>query len=77
MARGEFSEFFVYLQVMITLEQIKDLQERIQALDACLDITGKRKEVASKTEETLAPDFWSDPKAAEAFLKKLSGEENT
>ena len=58
---------------MITLEQIKDLQERIQALDACLDITGKRKEVASKTEETLAPDFWGDPKSAEAFLKKLSG----
>ena len=58
---------------MITLEQIKDLQERVAALNACLDIPGKRKEVAAKTEETLAPDFWGDPKAAEAFLKKLSG----
>ena len=58
---------------MTTLEQIKDLQERVAALNACLDIPGKRKEVAAKTEETLAPDFWGDPKAAEAFLKKLSG----
>ena len=58
---------------MITQEQIKELQERVQALDACLDIAGKRKEVAAMTEETLAPDFWADPKVAEAFLKKLSG----
>ena len=58
---------------MITLEQIKDLQQRVKALESCLDIAGKRKEVAAKTEETLAPDFWADPKAAEAFLKKLSG----
>ena len=58
---------------MTTLEQIKDLQERVASLNGCLDIAGKRKEVAAKTEETLAPDFWGDPKAAEAFLKKLSG----
>ncbi|MCR4569259.1 MAG: peptide chain release factor 2 [Bacteroidales bacterium] len=58
---------------MITLEQIKDLQERVKNLDSCLDIAGKRKDVAAKTQETLAPDFWGDPKAAEAFLKKLSG----
>ena len=43
------------------------------ALNGCLDIPGKRKEVAARTEETLAPDFWNDPKAAEAFLKKLAG----
>ena len=58
---------------MITLEQIKDLQERVKSLESCLDIAGKRKDVAAKTQETLAPDFWGDPKAAEAFLKKLSG----
>jgi peptide chain release factor 2 len=58
---------------MITLEQIKDLQDRIQGLEGCLDISGKRREVADKTQETLAPDFWGDPKAAEAFMKKLSG----
>lgn len=58
---------------MVTLEQIKDLQQRMNALEACLDIAGKRKDIAAKTEETLAADFWSDPKAAELFLKKLSG----
>ncbi len=58
---------------MINLEQIKELQERVSSLDSCLNIAGKRREVAAKTEETLAPDFWADPKAAESFLKKLSG----
>ena len=58
---------------MTTIEQIKELEERMGTLEACLDIAGKRKEVAARTEETLAPDFWGDPKAAEAFLKKLSG----
>ncbi len=57
---------------MTTQEQIKDLQERVASLDSCLNIAGKRKEVAEKTEETLLPDFWGDPKRAEAFLKKLS-----
>ena len=58
---------------MIGLDQIKELRERLRTLEACLDIAGKRKEVEAKTAESLAPDFWNDPKAAEAFLKKLSG----
>ena len=58
---------------MIGLDQIKELRERLGTLEACLDIAGKRKEVEAKTAESLAPDFWNDPKAAEAFLKKLSG----
>ena len=35
---------------MITLEQIKDLQERVKGLESCLDIPGKRKEVETKTQ---------------------------
>ena len=58
---------------MITQEQIKDLQQRLRVLESCLDIAGKRKDVAAKEQESLSPDFWNDPKAAEAFLKKLSG----
>ena len=58
---------------MITQEQIRDLQERVKKLEGCLEIAAKRREVAAKTEETLAADFWNDPKAAEAFLKKLAG----
>ena len=58
---------------MISLDQIKDLQERLSTLEACIDIAGKRRDVEAKTQESLAPDFWDDPKAAEAFLKKLAG----
>ena len=58
---------------MITLEQIKELTQRMGALEACLDIPGKRREVEKRTQESLAPDFWNDPKTAEAFLKKLAG----
>ena len=58
---------------MVTLEQIKDLQARLHTLEGCLDIAGKRKDVETKTQESLAPDFWNDPKSAEVFLKKLSG----
>ena len=59
--------------VMTGQDQIKDLRERLKTLEACLDIAGKRKEVEERTAESLSPDFWNDPKAAEAFLKKLSG----
>ena len=58
---------------MITTEQIKDLQERVQTLHQCLFIEKKRSEVAEKEQQSQAPDFWNDPKAAEAFLKGLSG----
>ena len=58
---------------MITQDKIAQLHERLEILESCLDIAGKRKEVERKTQESLAPDFWNDPKAAELFLKKLSG----
>ena len=57
---------------MITLEQIKDLRQRLATLEACLDIEGKRKAVAEKELKSQQPDFWDDPKEAEKFLKKLS-----
>ena len=58
---------------MTGVEQIKDLRQRVETLGRCIDIEAKRKEVSERTEKTLAPDFWDDPKAAEAFLKELSG----
>ena len=57
---------------MTTQEQIKDLHARVETLKRCLDIDGKRAEVSAKEAESQAPSFWDDPKAAEAFLKKLS-----
>lgn len=58
---------------MINLEQIKELQQRAQVLGRCINIEAKRAEVEQMTQKTLAADFWDDPKAAEKFLKELSG----
>jgi len=58
---------------MVTQEQIKDLNQRVETLKRCLDIDGRNAEVASLQARTEAPDFWNDPKFAEAFLKKLNG----
>ena len=58
---------------MISIEQIKDMQQRIDTLGRCIDVEGKRADVAARQEKTLAPDFWDDPKEAEKFLKELAG----
>ena len=42
-------------------------------LHRCLAIDAKRTDVAGKEEQSQAPGFWDDPKAAEAFLKVLNG----
>ena len=57
---------------MITTEQIKDLEQRLETLHSCLDIEGKKKDVEERTAQSLAPGFWDDPKQAEVFMKKLS-----
>ena len=61
------------LRYMTTAEQIKELQHRVAVLGKCIGIQAKRSEVEEKTQRTLAADFWDDPKAAEKFLKELSG----
>ena len=58
---------------MINQEQIKSLHDRLEALTKCLDIESKRRKVAELQKQTEAPDFWGDPKAAEAFMKKMNG----
>lgn len=58
--------------IMITQEQIKELQGRVETLGKCLDIPSRRQELAVREEQSQAPDFWNDPKKAEAFLKEVS-----
>ena len=58
---------------MISIEQIKELQQRVDTLGRCIGVEDKRAEVARKEERTLAADFWDDPKEAEKFLKELAG----
>ena len=58
---------------MISIEQIKELQQRVDTLGRCFCVEDKRAEVARMEERTLAADFWDDPKEAEQFLKELAG----
>ena len=58
---------------MITLEQIKALQQRVETLGRCIGVDEKRADMASREERTLAADFWDDPKEAEKFLKEIAG----
>lgn len=57
---------------MTTAEQIKELHSRVSALEKCLHIEEKRKEVAEKEAVSQSPGFWDDPKKAENFMKALN-----
>ena len=58
---------------MITQEQLKDIQERAEALHRYLDIDKKKIELEEEQLRTQAPDFWEDPKRAQAQMKKVKG----
>ncbi|MFN3272808.1 MAG: peptide chain release factor 2 [Cloacibacterium caeni] len=56
---------------MITTDQLKDTQKRIEDLHKFLQIEKKKLEIINDDEKTAAPEFWDNPKEAEVFLKKL------
>lgn len=58
---------------MITAEQLKDVQQRTEALHRYLNIDQKQLEYEEEQLRTQAPDFWDDPKRAEAQMKKVKG----
>ncbi len=58
---------------MITAEQLKDIQQRTEALHRYLNIDQKKIEFEEEQLRTQAPDFWEDPKRAEAQMKKVKG----
>lgn len=58
---------------MINIDQIRNLHDRVNALDKCLDVESKRRKVAELQKQTESPDFWNDPKSAEAFMKNMNG----
>ena len=57
---------------MITIEQLKDIKERTEALNRYLDIEGKKIQVEEEQLRTQAPGFWDDQKAAEAQSERLA-----
>lgn len=58
---------------MITAEQLKDVQQRTEALHRYLNIDQNQIEYEEEQLRTQAPDFWDDPKRAEAQMKKVKG----
>ena len=56
---------------MITADQLKDIVERTDALRRYLNIDQKKIEFEEEQLRTQAPDFWDDPKRAEAQMKKV------
>lgn len=58
---------------MITAEQLKDVQQRTEALHRYLNIDQKQIEYEEEQLRTQAPDFWDDPKRGEAQMKKVKG----
>lgn len=51
---------------MITIEQLKETEERRSALYRYLDIDSKKIQVEEEELRTHVPDFWNDQKKAEA-----------
>jgi peptide chain release factor 2 len=56
---------------VITAEQLKEIQERTEALNHYLDIPSKQMEYEEEQLRTQAPDFWDDAKRAEEQMKKV------
>lgn len=56
---------------MISNDQLKDIEKRIEELYKYLQIDKKRIEIANDDEKTASPEFWNAPKEAEVFLRQL------
>ena len=56
---------------MITTDQLKDTQKRIEDLHKFLQIEKKKLEIINDDEKTAAPEFWENPKEPDVFLRQL------
>lgn len=56
---------------MITIEQLKDINNRVEKLGQYLNIEEKRMQLAEEEIRTQDPDFWQDAANAEKQLKKV------
>ncbi len=57
---------------MINQETFSDLKKRISSLRTHLNIDSKKIEIANQEEITFSPDFWNNPKEAEAHMRVLT-----
>ena len=66
------SNFAWFRQIeMISIEQIKELQQRVGTLGRCIAVEAKREEVAQMQEKTLAADLGMILKLRRSFLRSF------
>ena len=58
---------------MITQDQLKEVQERVEQLNRYLDIPNKKIRYEEEQLRTQAPEFWEDQKRAEEQMKLVKG----
>ncbi|MBF0596089.1 peptide chain release factor 2 [Faecalibacter rhinopitheci] len=58
---------------MFNTELLKNVQQRTQELYTYLEIEQKEIEIQNEEETAASPEFWNNPKQAEAFMKVLRG----
>ena len=58
---------------MITIEQLKEIQQRADKLKQYLAIDEKRVQLEEEELRTQDPGFWEDAKSAEAQMRKVKG----
>ncbi len=57
---------------MVLAEQIKEIEQRRDALERCLDIERKRMDLRNEEEKTQEPDFWDAPDKAREQLRRVA-----
>jgi len=57
---------------MISSDDLKALEGRLEALKGYLDIDHKRALIQDEEQQTHDPNFWDDPKKAEGILKQIN-----
>ena len=58
---------------MVTQDQLKDFERRVEELHGYLNIEDKRVDVHEDNLKSQDPTFWDDPKKAERILKQMRG----
>lgn len=58
---------------MITVEQVKELKDRVDALHKYLDIDKKKIQLEEEELRTQTPGFWDDAEKAQEQMKKVKG----
>ncbi|MCF0056486.1 peptide chain release factor 2 [Dyadobacter sp. CY356] len=57
----------------MTLDQLKDLKARVEALGRYLDYANRKKQLDDLEQQTSQPEFWGDSERAEKTMKEIRG----